>query len=237
MNSTPKTQPKNILILDYSVDQIEAAAIQRWLPADAKTTVMFIDTADSFPEDLIAQDFTHVIHSGSSLCILEEAPFTAKAIQFVQTAREKGIAQFGICYGHQLICRALVGKQAVRSSPNGLEAGWDSVNFTTEARNLFHINPTETIWQSHFDEVVEMPAGATLLAQNSHTAIQAFLHADAKILGTQFHPEFDKVAGDSLYLEEREFMESHGLDVAEIIRKKPTLEAGKIFFGYFCNQM
>ena len=55
---------KKVLILDYSMDKIEAAAIKRWLPADAQVSTLFIDTEESFPDDLIEFDFTHVIHSG-----------------------------------------------------------------------------------------------------------------------------------------------------------------------------
>ncbi len=109
---------KKILILDYSVDQSETPAIKFWLPADAQVEALFIDTEASFFDDLLDHGYTHVIHTGSALSITEPAPFTKKAVSFINIARENGIAQMGICYGHQLVCRALVGKHAVRSSPS-----------------------------------------------------------------------------------------------------------------------
>jgi GMP synthase (glutamine-hydrolysing) len=224
---------KKILILDYSVSKIEAPAIRRWLPSDALVSKIYIDTEESFPDDLIENDFTHVIHSGSELSITEAAPFTKRAVAYIQNIRDKGVSQFGICYGHQLICLALVGKHAVRSSPKGLEVGWGNVTFTSRGLNILNVRENEVVWQYHFDEVIELPGGSDLIATNEHTEIQAYINHQQKIIGTQFHPEFDKEAGDKLYLEEREQIERYNFNVDEIISRSPSIDAGKIFFGYF----
>jgi GMP synthase (glutamine-hydrolysing) len=227
------TYPQKILILDYSVTRIEAPAIKRWLPADARVSVLYVATEESFPDDLVSRDFTHVIHSGSSLSIMETAPFTSIAVAYIRGARDKGVSQFGICYGHQLVCLALVGKHAVRRSPNGLEAGWGSVMFTNHAKNLLGVGDREVVWQSHFDEVIEIPEGSDLLATNAHTEIQAYVNREQRVLGTQFHPEFDKEAGDALFLEDRELLERNNYRVDEIVARGPSIEAGKVFFGFF----
>jgi GMP synthase (glutamine-hydrolysing) len=177
-----------------------------------------------------------VIHSGSELSITKPAPFTKKAVTFIQKVREQGVAQFGICYGHQLICLALVGKHAVRSSSNGFEVGWRTINFTRRAQQIFGIGESEAVWQHHFDEVIELPEGSELLATNAHTEIQAYINDEQRIVGTQFHPEFDKEAGDKLFLRDRELLEKNNYDVDEIITRGPSIEAGRIFFGYFLLQ-
>ena len=79
---------KRILILDYSVDRSETGSIKRWLPEDSNVSSLFIDTAESFPDDLINHDFTHVIHSGSALSIVETAPFVEKALFFDSDKRQ-----------------------------------------------------------------------------------------------------------------------------------------------------
>ena len=224
---------KNVLILDYSTDRSETPAIKRWLPAGAQFTSLFIDTEGSFPDDLIAKDFTHVIHTGSALSITKPAPFTQKVITFIKHARDKGLPQMGICYGHQLLCLALIGKQAVRSSPNGLEAGWGEVSFTSKAMNLLGVREIETVWQHHFDEVTELPEGSELLATNSHTEIQAYVNYEQRLFGTQFHPEFDRETGNQLYQEDRELLQKHNHNVDKMIKRSPSIESGKIFFGYF----
>jgi GMP synthase-like glutamine amidotransferase len=224
---------KRILILDYSVDRSETANIKRWLPEDAHVSSLFIDTEDSFPDDPINDDFTHIIHSGSALSITETAPFTEKAVNYIRKSRDKGVSQMGICYGHQLVCLALIGTHAVRSSPNGLEVGWNNVTFVNNAMNLLGVRETEILWQHHFDEVIELPENSEILATSSHSAIQAYINYEQRLFGTQFHPEFDKEAGNQIFMEDRELLEKNGYDVDTIIQHGPSLEAGKVFFGFF----
>ena len=194
---------QKILILDYSVDRSETSAVKRWLPVNLDVSSLFIDTEESFPDDLINNDFTHVIHTGSALSITQVAPFTDKAVDYIRKARDKGVSQMGICYGHQLICQALVGKHAVQSSPNGLEAGWNNITFINSSMSILGVGENETVWQHHFDEVIQLPEGSELLATNSHTKIQAYINYEQRLFGTQFHPEFDKEAGDKIFLDNK----------------------------------
>lgn len=227
---------KKILILDYSTTRVEASAIKRWLPAEAHVVALFIDTEESFPDDLAENDFTHVIHSGSELSITEKAPFTKKAIAFIQAARDKGIWQMGTCYGHQLICLALVGENAVRKAPAGFEVGWKKVIFTDKAREILDVREEETVWQHHFDEVVEIPKGSQLLATNTHTKIQAYINYEQHLFGSQFHPEFDREAGNRIFLRDRELLASHRYDAEKIVKDAPSLDTGKVFYPFFLGQ-
>ena len=224
---------KRILILDYSVDRSETESIKRWLPVETSVSSLFIDTEKSFPDDLINHDFTHVIHSGSALSITETAPFVEKAMNCIRKIRDKGVSQMGICYGHQLVCRALVGDQAVRSSPNGLEAGWSRVTFAKNAMTALGVRESEMVWQHHFDEVTELPEGSELLATNSHSSIQAFINYGQCLFGTQFHPEIDEETGNKIFLKDRELLEKHHYNVDAMVKQGPSLDAGKVFFDFF----
>lgn len=224
---------KKILILDYSTSKVEASILERWMPAGAEIVSLFIDTKASFPDDLISKNFTHVIHSGSELSITEEAPFTQKAISFICSARDKGIRQMGICYGHQLLCKALVGKDAVRKSPKGFEVGWVNVSFNEQATKLLGVHENEVVWHHHFDEVIELPEGSVCLATNEHTKIQAYINQEQKLFGTQFHPEFDKESGDAIFLRDRALLEDHHYDVEAILQRGPSLDTGNVFFNFF----
>lgn len=224
---------QNILILDYSTDRSETPAIKRWLPAQAQVTALFIDTEESFPDDLLERGLTHIIHTGSALSITKPAPFTQKAVSFIQKAGQERITQMGICYGHQLVCKALVGDHAVRSSPNGLEAGWGEVTFTEKGRQLLGIEENEILWQHHFDEVTDLPEGSQLLATNPHSEIQAYVNFGRRLLGTQFHPEFDRETGNKIYLDDRQLLEKHSYNVDGMIKGSPSFETGKVFFGFF----
>ena len=228
---------QKILILDYSVDRSETSAVRCWLPVNSDISSLSIDTEKSFPDDLINSDFTHVIHTGSALSITQDAPFTGKAVNYIQKARDKGLVQMGICYGHQLIAMALVGKHAVRSSPKGLEAGWKNVIFVNSSMRTLGVRKNETVWQHHFDEVIELPIGSELLAKNSHTRVQAYINYEQRLLGMQFHPEFDKEAGDKLFLNDKGLQQDNNYDVNEMIKRGPSFDVGKVFFSYFLIHM
>ena len=224
---------KKILILDYSTDQSETPAIKRWLPENSQAISYFINTEKSFPDNLTDQGFSHVIHSGSSLSITKLAPFTEKAGKYIRYCYQNGIAQFGICYGHQLICKALVGEQAVRSSPKGMEAGWQRVQLTAAGIEALGVKEYERVWQHHFDEVIALPKGSVLLATNRHSQIQAFVNSSRRLLGTQFHPEFDRETGNKIFEQDKALLKKHGYDCNEIITGAPSFETGNVVFGYF----
>jgi len=124
----------SVLILDYSTDSNSAAEIRKWLPESCVVSERFVDTEASL-DGLDLGQFSHIVHSGSALSIVEQAPFTAAAHEVIRRAAEMGIHQFGICYGHQLLCQAIVGPHAVRRTPEGLEAGGARWNLTNPGRN------------------------------------------------------------------------------------------------------
>jgi len=217
------------------VDREETATTKKHLPENISITSLFIDTEDSFPDDLISKEYTHIIHTGSALSINKDAPFTQKAVEYIRQAKDKGVSQMGICYGHQLVVRALIGKEAVRSSPNGFEAGWGQVSFSPKAMDLFNVKEIEKVWQHHFDEVVQLPEGSILLATNPHTKVQAYLNFEHHLLGTQFHPEFNKIDGNQYFIKDRKFIEKNNYNVDEIIKSGPTFDVANTFFDFFLN--
>ena len=102
---------------------------------------------------------------------------------------------------------------------------------------LLGIREREIVWQHHFDEVTELPPGSELLATNAHTDIQAYVNYEQRLFGTQFHPEFDKEPGNKIYLEDRELLEKNNYNVDEMIKGGPSIETGKIFFGFFLEKV
>ena len=221
-----------ILILDYSTDRKSAAEIRRWLSKDCVISERFVDTEQSL-EGLDPGSFTHIIHSGSALSIVDEAPFTAAAHGVIRRAADRGICQFGICYGQQLLCQAMVGSHAVRRSPKGLEAGWKEMKFTELGQQRLGVRSRERVWSHHYDEVIELPPGSEILATNDHTRIQAFRSEERGLFGTQFHPEFDLNEGNRVFQENADKLRNKGFDVEKILRSTPTIDAGNVFFGHF----
>jgi GMP synthase (glutamine-hydrolysing) len=205
------------------------------LVSQAEVTSLFIDTSESFPERLMQEPYTHVIHTGSALSINHSAPFTPKALQSIRDLVQKGTPQMGICYGHQLVCLAFLGPQAVRKAPAGFEVGWPEVEFLTDIFQVPGVSKKERIWQHHFDEVIQLPQGSRIIARNQHTHIQAYINDKLRLFGTQFHPEFDRETGNAAFLKDWELLAKNHYYVDEIIKHGPSLEAGRIFFSFFLN--
>lgn len=104
-------------------------------------------------------------------------------IAWLADALARDTAVLGICFGGQLVSRALGGTVTRAPKP---EIGWTPIH--TDAPDLVAPGPW---FQFHYDRFT-VPAGATEIARNS-VASQAF--TVGRSLALQFHPE---LTGDTL---------------------------------------
>ncbi|XP_019170861.1 PREDICTED: gamma-glutamyl peptidase 5-like [Ipomoea nil] len=101
----------------------------------------------------------------------------------------------GICFGHQVLCRALGGK--VGKAYSGWDIGVRKVEivkdlcFLGDDNNLEETSPSLSIIEVHQDEVWEVPIGAEVLAFSDKTCVEMFRIGE-HILGIQGHPEYTK---------------------------------------------
>ncbi|KAL9442543.1 hypothetical protein AB3S75_020958 [Citrus x aurantiifolia] len=137
----------------------------------------------------------------------------------------------GICFGHQVLCRALGGK--VGKAYTGWDIGLRRVRIVNDLapcsflEDLGEIPGSLSIMECHRDEVWKVPIGAEVIGFSDKTGVEMFTIGD-HILGIQGHPEYTK---DILYnlidrllnnnSIEREFAENakFGLEIAEPDRK------------------
>lgn len=101
---------------------------------------------------------------------------------------KSGLPVLGICAGHQFMASHLGGKAGPSSVP---EFGKTMISVDDED-DIFKGLPGEFVaWESHNDEVTELPPGFISLAHSDNCAIQAMKHRERPLYGLQFHPEVE----------------------------------------------
>jgi GMP synthase (glutamine-hydrolysing) len=154
---------------------------------------------EGLPQGSQLGDFDGVWISGSPLNVYRlDQPSVREQIELARAVWQAGIPAFGTCWGLQLMAAALGG--TVHLNPRGREIGVARRICLTEAgRSHALFRGKEGAFDalcSHEDEVATLPSGATVLASNATSAIQAAVISDGgkAFWGVQYHPEFDFAA-------------------------------------------
>jgi GMP synthase (glutamine-hydrolysing) len=180
-----------ILIIDNNImpDSWGARELVRYARAVPGATVRVRRAPHGdLPEDPAA--FDAIVVSGSMTSANETQPWIDELLAFIRRAVELDKPYLGVCYGHQMLNRALAGEQTVRKAERG-EFGWAKIRLTGESP-LFTGMPREFhSFASHHDEVHELAPGMRKLAESDICPIQACQLGERPIFGVQFHPERD----------------------------------------------
>ena len=118
-----------------------------------------------------------------------DAPWLPATRDLLREAVRAGVPVLGICLGAQLLAAALGGQ--VRRGAEGPEIGPGLVAKRDAGAGdpLFRPVPfTPDVVHWHWDEITELPAGATLLASSTRYPNQAF-RVGERAWGLQFHVE------------------------------------------------
>jgi GMP synthase (glutamine-hydrolysing) len=168
--------------------------------------------------------FDAVIMTGSPLSVTKPEPWMQTAAQYMLDAAAHRVSVLGVCFGHQLLAHAL-GVPVIRH-PGGREIGSVEVQLTAEGSKdpLFEGLP-QWLWvqTTHEDVVASLPVGATALAGNAHTALQAFSQGPY-LRGVQFHPEIDAATMGALIRARQDKLEAESQE--EPGERVPRLLAG-----------
>lgn len=97
-----------------------------------------------------------------------------------------GVPILGICYGIQLIAK-LYGGEVQRSEKR--EYGRAHLFLDSTDGLLQGMEENDTIWMSHGDAIMRMPAGFAALAHSENSPYAAIRNEEGNIYGVQFHPE------------------------------------------------
>ena len=158
--------------------------IDRAKPADADAAVLT-------PDRIAAYDAVFV--TGSPLHVYDDTPEVQRELAFMRAVFRSGTPAFGSCAGLQVATVAAGG--TVRSMGAVREVGFARRLWKTdEGRTHPLLGGRPPAWDApavHTDEVEALPDGATLLASNATTTVQAveIRHEGGIFWGVQYHPE------------------------------------------------
>jgi GMP synthase-like glutamine amidotransferase len=146
-------------------------------------------------------EFTHLILSGSELSAARANPWDDDLCALIESFAVTGRPILGICYGHQMIPRALVGPGRCRRAVVP-EFGWKSLDFVPNP--LFAGVEELVAVHSHYDELFDLPSEFEVIASTKDCGVQAFQVRERPIWGVQFHPEQSFEDGERMLAENLE---------------------------------
>lgn len=157
---------------------------------------MNVAERETLPAGVALGDFDGVMLTGSPLSVCDPIEAVRHQIGFARAVFKCGMPVWGSCYGLQLATVALGG--VVRHNPNGREIGVAraiAITAVGAVHPLLCGRPSVfDALCSHEDEVETLPPGATVLAGNNVSAVQAMAvptPVGGEFFGTQYHPELD----------------------------------------------
>ncbi|CAI9098602.1 OLC1v1035279C3 [Oldenlandia corymbosa var. corymbosa] len=147
-----------------------------------------------FPDMDELQNYQAFVVSGSPYDAYGNEHWILKLCYLLQTLFSMQKKVLGICFGHQVLCRALGG--SVAKSNSGWDIGVREITILKELlpRNSFELDEIPSslsIIECHQDEVWEVPDGAQVIAYSDKTAVEMFSYGNT-VLGIQGHPEYTK---------------------------------------------
>ena len=165
--NTPQARP--VLVLDFGAQYAQLIA-RRVREANVfsevvPSTITAAEVREKNPQALI-------LSGGPSSVYAEGAP------QLDAEIFELGLPIFGICYGFQIMTRALGGEVA---ETGAREYGRTQMRVDGGVEHA--------VWMSHGDSVTQAPEGFEVTASTPGAPVAAFEDTSRKLAGVQYHPE------------------------------------------------
>ncbi|MGL4728375.1 MAG: type 1 glutamine amidotransferase [Bosea sp. (in: a-proteobacteria)] len=191
-----------------------AEVLRGVVPSAVHDIVRPTDHGANLPGGEGLASYDAVFLTGSALNLYDMTPDITRQIELMRAVYESGTPCFGSCWGIQMGAAAAGG--TVHKNPKGREVGIARRITKTEA-GMAHplLAGRPVIFDApctHEDEVAVLPEGATLLASNQMSQVQAVeIRAHGGVFwGVQYHPEFTLTELVSILRRRRELLVKEG---------------------------
>jgi len=150
--------------------------------------------AGDVPDEADVERFDGFIISGSAKSVNDSADWVKKLEEFIQRVAERknGPRIAGVCFGHQIICKALGGTVG-RNPSDKFVIQTEEIKPNEEMKkrwcfeNVYNKGSLNLV-QSHGECILELPQGAVSLA-SSATCEHEVVEFSERLIGVQAHPE------------------------------------------------
>ncbi|KAL4889441.1 class I glutamine amidotransferase-like protein [Aspergillus ambiguus] len=183
------------------------------------------------------EDVDALLLTGSKHNSFDNHPWILKLVEYTKKAIDDNrVKILGICFGHQIIGRAL-GVKVGRS-----DAGWEiavcNMDLTEQGKKLFGKDKLR-IQQMHQDIVHEYPSNVIPLGSSPRCAVQG-MYRPAKFMTVQGHPEFkDEIVTEvvSMRIRAGVFSKEQGEDALERAKwEHDGVAIGSVFLKFLLEE-
>ncbi len=178
-----------VLIVDNNIlpDCWGSEELQRCARATSGLTIV---TRRGPHSDLPAspQEFDAVVVSGSMAAANAQEPWIDDLLGFIRRTIDARKPYLGVCFGHQMLARAVGGIDHVRRAEVG-EFGWTEIVRDGQSKLFDGLSRTFFSFSHHHDEVHVMPKGFRKIAHSAECGVQGIEMESQPVFGIQFHPE------------------------------------------------
>lgn len=184
MTAEANTAPVDVLVLQHTLEDTPGYLAQ-WLDAEGvHWSVRCTEAGERYPDSVAGYRGLAVL--GGEWSANDDRPSLRQAEALIREAAALGIPVIGHCLGGQLMARAFGGRVQRLPQP---EVGWMPLRIGrgTSARHWLGEGDQAMVYQWHYDNFVQLPPNAELIASSPTCAHQAF--AIGPHLAMQFHIE------------------------------------------------
>ncbi|MFC2172032.1 type 1 glutamine amidotransferase [Acidobacteriota bacterium] len=205
-----------IYVVDLSLKQIAFAMFE--IAFHGRGESIYVPGFQPPYPEIDRQDI--VVLTGSEYSIHDDFDWLEPLMAWVRNAIGAGNPVLGVCYGHQLIIRALTGREDLGRSKTP-EMTYVPIEILKDHAVFDGVTSPFLGASAHYDEVSNVPEGFDVVAGSEDCPVQGIVHKEQKIVGFQFHPEFEPDFMKKCIVAEKEKLQGFGFNIDDLIARVP----------------